>query len=287
VTDTADVQTPALPLDDDLAGVLAAEVGADAAAVTASRDGHGVLVVDVPAAVWTAAATFLRDRCRLDYFDWLSAVDAPDADPPGVDVVLHAADSFSTAGRSTAGPGHADPAAPGPRVRRALLRTRVPNGVPVASLTGVWPGTAWHERETFEMFGVVFDGFDDGSGLPLRKLLLTDEFEGHPLRKSFVLAARAGKPWPGAKEPGESDPHAAPTRRKTLPPGVPEPGMWGREAGAPKPEPAPAAGPAARGARGDRPPGRGDRPARTPREPRVPREPRAARPAPEPDGGAQ
>ena len=36
-------------------------------------------------------------------------------------------------------------------------------------------------------------------------LLLPDGFEGHPLRKSFVLAARAAKAWPGAKEPGESD----------------------------------------------------------------------------------
>jgi NADH-quinone oxidoreductase subunit C len=276
VTETAHVQSPALPLDEGLAGVLAAEAGVDAAAVIASRDGHGVLCLDVPATSWVAAATFLRDRCGLDYFDWLSAVDAPDAEPPGVEIVLHVADSFSTVGH-----GHGDAGADGPRVRRALLRTRVANGVAAPSLTGVWRGAGWHERETFEMFGVVFDGYDDGSGLPLRKLLLTDEFEGNPLRKSFILAARASKPWPGAKEPGESDAgHGAPSRRKTLPPGVPEPGSWGRDAGTPKPEPAPAAGPAARGTRGDRP-------ARTPREPRVPREPRAARPAPESDGGAQ
>ena len=72
------------------------------------------------------------------------------------------------------------------------------------------------------MFGVTFDGFDDGSGDWLRPLLLPDGFEGTPLRKDFVLAARASKPWPGAKEPGESDTHAAPGRRKTLPPGVPD-----------------------------------------------------------------
>ena len=45
-------------------------------------------------------------------------------------------------------------------------------------------------------------------------LLLPDQFVGHPLRKDFVLAARAAKPWPGAKEPGESE-HGAPSRRKT------------------------------------------------------------------------
>ena len=53
------------------------------------------------------------------------------------------------------------------------------------------------------MFGIDFAGFDDGTGLGLRPLLLPDGFEGTPLRKSFQLAARASKPWPGGKEPGE------------------------------------------------------------------------------------
>jgi NADH-quinone oxidoreductase subunit C len=84
---------------------------------------------------------------------------------------------------------------------------------------------AWHERETFEMFGVDFTGFDDGTELALRPLLLPDGFEGTPLRKSFVLAARAAKAWPGAKDPADSG-AKAPSRRKTLPPGVPDP-SWG------------------------------------------------------------
>lgn len=61
-------------------------------------------------------------------------------------------------------------------------------------------------------------------------LLLPDEFEGHPLRKDFVLASRAAKPWPGAKEPGESEATGSPSRRKTLPPGVPDPQTWGPRA---------------------------------------------------------
>jgi NADH-quinone oxidoreductase subunit C len=76
------------------------------------------------------------------------------------------------------------------------------------------------------MFGLAFDGFDDGTGLGLRPLLLPEGFEGTPLRKSFVLAARASKPWPGAKEPGESEASSSPSRRKLLPPGVPDP-SWG------------------------------------------------------------
>ena len=120
------------------------------------------------------------------FFDWLSAVDEPDAVErvAGADVVVHLV-------------------APTP-LRRILLRARVAaDDAEIASLTGVFAGAAWHERETHEMFGIGFAGFDDGSGLGLRPLLLPDGFEGTPLRKSFVLAARAAKAWPGAKEPGE------------------------------------------------------------------------------------
>ncbi|WP_311197743.1 hypothetical protein [Ornithinimicrobium sp. INDO-MA30-4] len=84
------------------------------------------------------------------------------------------------------------------------------------------------------MFGTDFSGFSDELGAGLRPLLLPDGFEGTPLAKSFVLAARASKPWPGAKEPGEGGPQnpGAPAkkptrRRKVLPPGVPDP-SWGR-----------------------------------------------------------
>ncbi len=76
------------------------------------------------------------------------------------------------------------------------------------------------------MFGQVFDGFVDHTDLGLRPLLLPDGFEGNPLRKSFVLAARASKPWPGGREPGEGH-GAAPTgKRRVQAPGVPDP-EWG------------------------------------------------------------
>ena len=68
----------------------------------------------------------------------------------------------------------------------------------LASATAVFRGASWHERETHEMFGIDFAGHPN-----LVPLLLPDGFDGHPLRKDFVLVARAAKPWPGAKEPGE------------------------------------------------------------------------------------
>lgn len=170
-------------------------------------------VREVPLGEWHSAVADLR-RAGYDFFDWLSAVDETD-DPqhPGYDVVCHLVRTQPWEG--------------------VLIRTRVPDGGSLASITDLFPGAAWHERETHEMFGVEVDGFEDGTGLGLRPLLLPEGFEGTPLRKSFVLAARVSKPWPGAKEPGESsDPGSAPARpgraprRRAQPPGIPDP-EWG------------------------------------------------------------
>lgn len=156
-----------------------------------------------------------------------------------------------------------------------LLRARVPRATPtIDSVVSVYPGAAWHERETHEMFGIDFAGHDG-----LLPLLLPPEFEGHPLRKEFVLASRVAKPWPGAKEPGESE--AGGGRRPIRPPGVPAPGEWGTT-----PTPAGAGG-VGEGPRGGTP----ARPARErpPRERPAPVAPAAAAPpgdpAPPAEGG--
>lgn len=213
----------------DLARLETGFLNSAGPSVRLESDAAGTPVVDVARGRWLEAARHARDGLGMDFLDWLSAVDQPDGDPPGVDVVLHVASTSAMTG--------------GPGLRRLLLRTRVPDSDPVVlSLTALWPGVAWHERETHEMFGVSFLSFDDGSGLGLRPLLLPDGFEGTPLRKSFVLAARASKAWPGAKEPGESEARS-PGRRRTAPPGVPDPAAWGpREPGAPVTAPEPGTG---------------------------------------------
>ncbi len=167
------------------------------------------LTAEVPATAWADALTFARDELDCAFFDWLTGVDELDA---GFAVVAHV---YSITGR-----------------HHLLLRTRVPRDDPrLPTATAVYRGANWHERETHEMFGVEFDGHPH-----LVPLLLPDGFEGHPLRKDFPLAARAAKPWPGAKEPGESDHEATPSRRRLLPPGVPDPETWGPKPPGPREE---------------------------------------------------
>lgn len=167
---------------------------------TAER-AYDLLTVDVPVGSWIAALEIARDKLGCTYFDWLSAVDEPGT---GFRVCAHV---VSLEGRS---------------VRRLLVRTTVPHEAPeLPSAVEIYAGAAWHERETHEMFGVSFTDHPH-----LVPLLLPDGFEGHPLRKDFVLAARVVKAWPGAKEPGESE-HGGPKRRQMLPPGVPDPNEWG------------------------------------------------------------
>ncbi len=200
-------------------------LGADATL----EEGFGPVTVDVPAARWVEAVALARDALGCSFFDWLSAVDEL-AD--GFRMVCHVA--------------HHRPGL----VEHLLLRTLLPRESPtVETLTGLYAGARWHERETREMFGVTFTS--DGTPLALEPLLLPEEFEGHPLRKDFVLASRVAKQWPGAKEPGEGGEghEAVPARRRARPPGAPEPEEWGpRPPGSERPDPLAVAtpGPAAR-----------------------------------------
>ncbi|MCX5195058.1 NADH-quinone oxidoreductase subunit C [Streptomyces sp. NBC_00249] len=190
---------------------------------------YDVLTVDVPVGSWISSLEIARDKLGCTFFDWLSAVDEPGT---GFRICAHVVSLENH------------------RVRRLLLRTTVPHTSPsLPSAVAVYAGAEWHERETFEMFGVVFTDHPN-----LVHLLLPENFEGHPLRKDFVLAARVAKAWPGAKEPGEAHDPDAPKRRQMLPPGVPDPNEWGPLKGQLPPAPArPARTPRAAGAAADRP----------------------------------
>jgi NADH-quinone oxidoreductase subunit C len=139
---------------------------------------HGLLTITVAPDQWRRVGELVRRHpdVACNFFDFLCGVDEEDA---GLGVVLHV---YSTNHR-----------------HHVQLRTVVPReGGHLPTLHDLWAGANWHERETAELFGVSFDGHPN-----LAKLLLPEEFEGHPLRKEFALLAREAKVWPGAKEPGE------------------------------------------------------------------------------------
>jgi NADH-quinone oxidoreductase subunit C len=66
-----------------------------------------------------------------------------------------------------------------PRVR---IRTWVDEGQPLASLIEVWPTADWHEREAWDFFGIEFTGREG-----LRRLIMPDDWVGHPLRKDYPI----------------------------------------------------------------------------------------------------
>lgn len=71
-----------------------------------------------------------------------------------------------------------------PHKRRLRLKVRVGEGESVPTVTGVWETANWHEREVYDLFGVPFGGHPD-----LRRILMPDDWEGHPLRKDYPVEA--------------------------------------------------------------------------------------------------
>ncbi|MGH2376222.1 MAG: NADH-quinone oxidoreductase subunit C [bacterium] len=117
----------------------------------------------VPAGRLLEICRVLRDEApfRLDYCSFVSAIDYP-ADGM-IDILYHL---FSTTAR-----------------HELLLKVRVSRDAPrVPSVTGIWRGADWHERETYDLLGVVFDGHPD-----LRRIMMTEDWSGHPLRKDYVF----------------------------------------------------------------------------------------------------
>jgi len=144
---------------------------------------YGVFTVWISPDGWLDTARTCRDERLLAYdmFDSLFGVDVRE---DGFDVV---AVLYST---STG--------------NRIALRARCEGGreaPSLSSITDVYRGADWMERETYDMFGIDFPGHP---GLEPR-ILTVENFEGWPLRKDFHLASRVAKPWPGVAEPVELD----------------------------------------------------------------------------------
>jgi NADH-quinone oxidoreductase subunit C len=163
--------SPPLPATDILER-LRARFGQDVLEVS---DALGQAWIRVGPERYREVVGTIRDdeEFACDYLDFVAGVDRGE---DGFDVVVQL---YST-------------------TRRHQVRVKVTAGRedPVApSISDLYPGANWHERETWELFGIRFDGHPQ-----LVKLVLPEQFEGHPLRKDFPLTTRLAKPWPGEEK---------------------------------------------------------------------------------------
>ena len=145
--------------------------GALSDAITGHHIALGELTLSARAGDIVKVATFLRDdpRCQFVAITDVTAVDWPSRERR-FDVVYH----FLSP------------------TRNARLRVKVETDevTPVPSIIGVFPGAGWYERETYDLYGVLFTGHPD-----LRRLLTDYGFEGHPLRKDFPLTGFVEERW--------------------------------------------------------------------------------------------
>jgi NADH-quinone oxidoreductase subunit C len=159
----------------------------------------GDAVVRVKPEAWRAAAIACKTKLGCDYLSFISGIDwmptpavaeegSGDTSAP-VQPKEQTYGVTGSEGRYQVFAGVESTRAPFGRI---ILKTDVDDTLRAESWVPVYPGADWHEREAWEMYGIVFDGHPS-----LRHLYLPSEFEGHPLRKDFPLLAREVKPWPG------------------------------------------------------------------------------------------
>ncbi|AUC97334.1 MULTISPECIES: NADH-quinone oxidoreductase subunit C [Bradyrhizobium] len=132
-------------------------------AATSHSVAFNQLTIDVEIGRIVDVVTFLRDdpNCRFVNFTDATAVDHPSREKR-FDVVYHLLSPTLNA--------------------RIRLRGQADETTQVPSIIGVFPGADWFERETYDLYGVIFTGHPD-----MRRLLTDYGFDGHPLRKDFPL----------------------------------------------------------------------------------------------------
>jgi NADH-quinone oxidoreductase subunit C len=159
-----------------------------------ARVAHGETTLVIDPARIVEACTHLRDALGFNQLVDLSPADYLGWGSPGVAGYIGTPD-----GRDIFGPGSQGRArVPTPKPKRfsvsyhllrlgedpARVRAQcwLDDGEELDSVTGVWPGADWYEREAWDMFGIPFRGHPN-----LERILMPDDWEGHPLRKDYPV----------------------------------------------------------------------------------------------------
>jgi NADH-quinone oxidoreductase subunit C len=142
--------------------IAAAVDGFDADAIKTGKLDRGELTLEIAPARIASICGFLKYDQKFVCLSTVTAVDRHPAEPR-FEVVYHL---------------HAIE-----RKERVRLKCRVRGEDPaIESVTGVWRGANWYEREVFDLFGIKFLHHPD-----LRRIMLPDDWEGHPLRKDYPV----------------------------------------------------------------------------------------------------
>ncbi|HXZ12736.1 MAG TPA: NADH-quinone oxidoreductase subunit C [Candidatus Sulfotelmatobacter sp.] len=147
-----------VPLDNELVQRLKARFGDAIREATLDRKQAIVLIA---AAQLREISRYCRDEEKFDLLTDLTAVDWPKREKR-FDIILNLY-SFN-------------------KNERLRLKAHAAENEAVPSVVNVWPTADWLERECYDMFGVVFEGHPD-----LKRILLPDEWQGHPLRKDYDI----------------------------------------------------------------------------------------------------
>ena len=142
--------------------IAAAVEAFDADAIKAGNADRGELTLEIAAGKIASICGFLKYDQKFVRLSTVTAVDRYPAEPR-FEVVYH----LHSVERND----------------RVRLKCRLSGVDPsIDSVTGVWRGANWYEREVFDLFGIRFVNHPD-----LRRILLPDEWEGHPLRKDYPV----------------------------------------------------------------------------------------------------
>ncbi len=141
--------------------IAAALAAAYSGAIADGHDEHEELTLFIAPAAIVDVCRYLKREQQFNRLSGITAVDWWPADPRfEVVYLLHSL----------------------PRNERLRLKCRVGENEEIESVTGVWRGANWYERETFDLFGVRFRNHPD-----LQRIMMPTDWEGHPLRKDYPV----------------------------------------------------------------------------------------------------